>query len=129
MRNYPSTPDGRYFVAKGRLWRRTNPHLDMDTRQRWVNELMDARRTIGVAKLAGDDAAVRAARDRVQAAKVALGERGPTWWDDETDFNQYAPANTPYARWWLDIRDRVDTSATGSPPARSHDRTNPKSSR
>jgi len=22
---YPQTPDGRYFVAKGRLWRKTDP--------------------------------------------------------------------------------------------------------
>ena len=24
---YPTTPDGRYFVVRGRLWRRSNPHL------------------------------------------------------------------------------------------------------
>jgi hypothetical protein len=25
---YPDTPDGRYFVVRGRLWRRSEPHLD-----------------------------------------------------------------------------------------------------
>ena len=28
-----------------------------------------------------NEAAVRAARDRVQLAKTGLGERGPAWWD------------------------------------------------
>ena len=103
MPDYPATPDGRYFVVKGRLWRRTNPHLDEPTRQRLVGELMDARRAVGVAKRSGDQPALRAARDRVQRAKVALGERGPTWWQDDTDFNQHSPANTPYARWWAEL--------------------------
>ncbi len=29
--------------------------------------------------------AERAARDRVHAAKVALGERGPKWWEGDGD--------------------------------------------
>lgn len=33
---YPTTPDGRYFVVKGRLWRCSNPSLDEDVRQRLV---------------------------------------------------------------------------------------------
>ena len=96
---YPETPDGRYFVAKNRLWRKTDPRLDADTKQRWVCELMSARRAV---KAAGDDdSAQRIARDRVQAAKEALGERGPVWWDDgapdETGTN---PQNSSYAAWW-----------------------------
>ena len=49
---------------------------------------MDARRAVGAAKRAADPAAERAARDRVQLAKVALGERGPKWWEghDEADW-------------------------------------------
>ncbi|MCP1831631.1 hypothetical protein J2R76_000059 [Bradyrhizobium sp. USDA 4532] len=31
---------------------------------------------------------------------VALGERGPVWWDDGADFNSYAVKNTPYAGWY-----------------------------
>jgi hypothetical protein len=46
---YPVTPDGRYFVVKGRLWRCTNPSLPADTRQRLVGELMQARRAKGEA--------------------------------------------------------------------------------
>lgn len=38
-----------------------------------------------VAKKAGDDDAVAAARRRVGLAKHGLGERGPRWWDDEPD--------------------------------------------
>lgn len=48
--DYPVTPDGRYFVVRGRLWRMSNPSLHPDTRDRLVKELMTARRVVGVAK-------------------------------------------------------------------------------
>ena len=38
--DYPDTPDGRYFVVKGRLWRRSNPAVDEVTRAALVQELM-----------------------------------------------------------------------------------------
>ena len=38
------TPDGRYFVVRGRLWRRANPSLPADRRELLVRELMNARR-------------------------------------------------------------------------------------
>ncbi|MDC0887257.1 hypothetical protein OAS19_05655 [Altererythrobacter sp.] len=92
------TPDGRYIIVKGRLWRATNPNLPEDERQRLVNELMDARRAVGAAMRSGDEAALKAARAAVQAAKVGLGERGPVWWDDGArDWNRYLVKNTPYA--------------------------------
>ena len=98
---YPSTPDGRYFVVKGRLWRTSNPALPADQRQQLVNALMLARRQVAVAKKAGDAAAERAARADVDAAKQALGERGPVWWTDGApDMNRKMVANTPYAAWF-----------------------------
>ena len=40
------------------------------------------------------------ARRQVDAAKVALGERGPPWWTDGArDWNRYLAKNTPYAAW------------------------------
>jgi len=30
---YPTTPDGRYFVVRGRLWRCTDPSLSEAERQ------------------------------------------------------------------------------------------------
>jgi len=66
-----STPDGRYFVVKGQLWRCTNPALDEDTRQRLVNALMDARRAVKAAKASGDPHQLRVARHQVHGAKVA----------------------------------------------------------
>lgn len=101
----PSTPDGRYFVHGGRLWRCSNPDLPEEERQRLTNELMDARRAVGAATRAGDEAAERAARSRVHEAKVALGERGPTWWGADEDYNRHAPKNTPYADWWAGLGD------------------------
>ena len=98
----PETPDGRYFVHGGRLWRRSDPSLPEDARERLVHALMDARRAVGQARKADDAAAEKDARARVHAAKVALGERGPTWWDGE-DVNRYAPENTPYAEWWAGL--------------------------
>ncbi|WP_420455609.1 hypothetical protein [Rubrivirga sp.] len=101
----PSTPDGRYFVHGGRLWRCSNPSLSDDERARLVSELMDARRAVGTAKRADDADAEREARARVHDAKVALGERGPTWWDGDDDVNRHAPENTPYADWWAGLSD------------------------
>jgi hypothetical protein len=74
-KNALETPDGRYIVVRGRLWRKTNPHLPEKERKRLVSELMLARRAV---KDAGeDDDKLRAARIAVDEAKVALGERGP----------------------------------------------------
>jgi hypothetical protein len=99
MARHPVTPDGRYFVAKGRLWRRTDPSLPEAERRAAIRDLMAARRAV---RMAGDDdRATRAARDRVQAAKERLGERGPVWWDDDApDETRHAPWNTRYAAWW-----------------------------
>ena len=72
--SYPDTPDGRYFVVRGRLWRKSNPALDVPTRERLVRDLMSARRAVRDAK--GDPEAMKTARHLVDQAKVALGERG-----------------------------------------------------
>ncbi len=77
------TPDGHYVIIDGRKWRATNPNLPEDVRQKWVNELMSARRAVGAATKAGDKEAEDAARDRVQKAKEELGERGPKWWEED----------------------------------------------
>ena len=96
-----STPDGRYFVVKGQLWRCTNPALDEATRQHWVTALMDARRAVKSTKGDADPQALKAARQQVQHAKVALGERGPVWWQDGSpDYNRCQVGNTPYASWF-----------------------------
>ncbi|WP_370246165.1 hypothetical protein [Erythrobacter sp. HKB08] len=72
-----------------------------DERQRWVNALMDARRAVKSAKASGDEAALKSARAKVHAAKVALGERGPVWWDDDAlDENRKLVKNSSYADWW-----------------------------
>ena len=100
---YPVTPDGRYFVVKGRLWRTTNPALENDERARLTRALMQARRDVGQAQRTRDAAALKSARQRVHEAKVALGERGPVWWTDGTpDYNRRLARNTPYADWWAE---------------------------
>ena len=75
------TPDGRYVVIDGRRWRATDPALPEDVAAVLRSELMSARRAVGAAKRSGDEEAQRAARARVHAAKVALGERGAPWWE------------------------------------------------
>lgn len=100
-KRYPHTPDGRYFVVNGRLWRTSNPGLDPDVRQALVDQLMTARRQVGIAKKAGDGDAERRARAAVDAAKRALGERGPVWWTDGApDLNRKMVGSTPYAGWF-----------------------------
>jgi hypothetical protein len=50
MQKHPTTPAGRYFVVDGQLWRCSNPSLSDQERQRFVSELMDARREVRRAK-------------------------------------------------------------------------------
>lgn len=98
---HPVTPDGRYFVVRGRLWRCSNPSLPEDRRAALVADLMHARRAVGTALRAEDDAALAAARAEVDRAKRALGERGPVWWaDGAPDLNRHMVANTSYADWF-----------------------------
>ena len=98
---YPVTPDGRYFVVRGRLWRRANPALSEAERTTLVQQLMTARRAVGVALRASDRAAEHRARADVDSAKRALGERGPVWWTDGApDYNRRLVAGTPYAAWY-----------------------------
>ncbi|PKV14520.1 hypothetical protein [Xanthomonas prunicola] len=96
-----TTPDGRYLIVRGRLWRTSNPQMSEEARATLVSALMDARRMVKAAR--HDDAVQRllAARRAVDAAKVALGERGPVWWSDGAkDFNRHLVKNTPYAEWF-----------------------------
>ena len=59
---------------------------------------MNARRAVRDALKEQDGPAQKAARAEVHAAKVALGERGPVWWDDGApDYNRHLAKNTPYA--------------------------------
>ena len=74
------TPDGRHVLIDGRRWRASDPTLSPEQKDELVSELMAARRAVAAARRADDDEGERAARTRVHAAKVALGERGPTWW-------------------------------------------------
>lgn len=93
----PITPDGRYIVVRGRLWRTSNPNLSERERDELVKALMDARRRVRTT----DVAAKARARNEVDEAKTALGERGPVWWDDGTpDYNRHLAKNTLYRGWF-----------------------------
>ena len=95
------TPDQRYLIVRGRLWRASNPHLVSECRVKLVNDLMDARRAINAAMKVQDTDGLKQARNAVNEAKIALGERGPVWWEDGAkDFNRYLVKNTPYADWF-----------------------------
>lgn len=98
---HPVTPDGRYFVVGGKLWRMSNPELDPQHKAVLVRELISARRAVKDAKSARDQRAEAEAHHAVDKAKRALGERGPVWWNDgEPDLNRLAVKNTPYAHWY-----------------------------
>lgn len=97
---YPVTPDGRYFVVRGRLWRTTNPNLPEERRAELVAKLMQARSDLRRSRAIQEEARTDARR-RVHEAKVALGERGPVWWTDGApDFNRHLARNTPYREWF-----------------------------
>ncbi len=79
------TPDGRYVVIDGRRWRATDPLIPEEVAAQLRSSLMAARRAVGQALRAQDPVAERQARDAVQRAKVALGERGTPWWDQSDE--------------------------------------------
>ncbi len=107
---YPVTPDGRYFVVRGRLWRCTNPHLDDALRERLTHDLMMARRDVATQKKRNDVRAEKWAHAQVNRLKIELGERGPVWWDDGApDYNRHKPATTPYAAWYAALGLNADT--------------------
>lgn len=103
-RNFPITPDQRYFVVAGILWRRSNPALSEGRRKELIADLMRARRAVRSAKRACDETAERQARATVDSAKIALGERGPPWWTDGApDLNRHRVAGSIYADWFKTI--------------------------
>lgn len=77
------TEDGHFVVISGRRWRATDPAIPAEAAATLRRALMAARRDVGAALRAGRDPA--SARARVQAAKVALGERGTPWWEQSAD--------------------------------------------
>ena len=79
MSDPETTPDGRYFVINGRRWRATDPSIPEERREELTRVLMAWRREVRRTQGTADESASRAG---VQAAKVALGERGqPPWWE------------------------------------------------
>lgn len=112
-KDYPETPDGRYFVARGRLWRRTDPGLGDSARRRGIKRLMQARRAV----IGAEGEALAVARAAVHEAKAALGERGPVWWrDGAPDEGGRAPWNSSYAAWWAALAPAAQARGLGSPP-------------
>jgi hypothetical protein len=78
-----------------------DPALSEHRKEALVSDLMGARRAVRDGLRAADPQAVRAARDRVDEAKRALGERGPVWWTDGApDYNRHMVRNSPYADWF-----------------------------
>jgi hypothetical protein len=101
----PVTPDGRYFVVRGKLWRMPNPYLAPAKRNALVSELMKARSAVRSAKLSSNQVEEAAAHHAVDVVKRELGERGAVWWIDETpDLNRQAVKKTVYAKWYSGLR-------------------------
>ncbi len=88
-----ATDDGHYIVIDGRRWRATDPMIPEDRRLELVRILMAWRREVRHTKGTPQEAA---ARNGVNAAKVALGERGtPPWWEQTDDARR--------TRWQADV--------------------------
>ena len=109
------TPDGRYLIVRGRLWRRADPDLPEERRAALVADLMHARRAIGAALRSGDARSLTTARAAVHAAKIALGERGAVWWTDGApDENRRLARNSSYADWHEGLPPPPDQASTAN---------------
>lgn len=87
------TEDGHHVVIDGRRWRATDPAIPEERRAELTRILMAWRREVRRTKGTDEE---RASRDGVQAAKVALGERGqPPWWEQDDAERR--------ARWEADV--------------------------
>jgi hypothetical protein len=109
-----TTPDGRYIVIQGRLWRAANPSLPAEAKVRYMREQLNGRRALKLAKTAGDEAAILAARKIIANAQAGLGERGKVWWKDGApDLNRTLAKNSPYADWFAaaDSRSQAASAA------------------
>ena len=107
-----TTPDGRYLVIQGRLWRAPNPSLPAEAKVRYMRDLLNGRRALKTAKTSGDEDAISAARKLVARAQVGLGERGPAWWKDGApDFNRTQVKNSPYADWFAAVDSRAQVAS------------------
>ena len=86
------TPDGHYVVIDGRRWRATDPAVPEARRAELTAVLMAWRRDVRRTRGTDDEPETRAG---VQAAKVALGERGTPWWEQSDGERR--------ARWSADV--------------------------
>ncbi len=75
-------PDGRYVVIDGRRWRATDPDIPEERRAELQKLLMAWRRDVRRTKGTDEEQQSRAG---VHAAKVALGERGEPWWEQDDE--------------------------------------------
>lgn len=87
-RDVEHTDDGRYIVVDGRRWRATDPEIPDARRGELQKILMAWRREVKRTKGTDEESGSRAG---VQATKVALGERGDPWWEQDSE--------TRRARW------------------------------
>jgi len=77
---------------------------------------MGARRGVARARRDGDEDAEKAALASVNRAKIALGERGPVWWNDgDPDLNRHMARTTPYANWFADHEPDPEEAVAGKP--------------
>ena len=76
-REVERTDDGRWLVVDGRRWRAAGPRRCPTTSASGCCTTSASAARGADRRRAGDDAAVAAARARVQLAKTGLGERGP----------------------------------------------------
>lgn len=91
------------MVIDGRRWRATDPLIPDARRAELQRALMAWRREVRTTRGTDEEPTVRAG---VQAAKVALGERGTPWWEQSDEERR--------ARWEAEVplppeRDRGPT--------------------
>jgi hypothetical protein len=100
MSGQAMTEDGHYLIIDGRRWRATDPAIPEERRVELTRILMAWRREVRRTKGTAGESAARAG---VQAAKVALGERGtPPWWEQTADQRR--------ARWQAHVDEPGDSA-------------------
>jgi hypothetical protein len=96
MADHAVTPDGRYFVVRGRLWRMAKPDLPDQEREALVKALMSARRAVRSARAGGDETAEACAHAAVdhRAGLKACRAAARGWCAATLGENRGPPSNS-----------------------------------
>ena len=102
------TPDRRYLLLGDKLLRSYNPNLPNDRIDDLLVVLFNSRCDLRRARQCDGTEPLELV-DAIEAARRALGQSGPVWWDDGApDLDGVPVLSTCYAEWFKSMLKREE---------------------